>query len=298
MVKKNPLNLNLLFQRAQFLKRKGDVDGAQADLEKYMRMDSSDLQVHKEYADIMLSKLYLEKSKYHYDYIINRDSLNAPAYLGMGKLYALLENNAAAIAYLNKSLQLNPYQSDPYFMKGMIYRSDFEQTGRLESWDWALSSFQTAIEQDPENYSAYVQLGVMYDQQGDSAALEYYDAALNIYPESPEAWYNKGMYFQNRGLVEPAMDCYRTLNRIDSLWADPYHNEGYIHMLITEDLDSAVYFFSKAVEIDPSYYQAYNNLALAYEKKGDIENARFYYTRAIEINPEFKLAKENLNRLR
>lgn len=296
-VKADPSNLKILFERSRYHLRHGNVDDAQFDLEKYLQADSSNLEVHKLYGDIMMSKLVLEKTKYHYEYILDHDSTYVPAYIGMGKLYALLDNNAAAIAYLNKALMLDPYQTEPYFMKGMIYRSDYLTTGRQESWDLALSSFQTAIEQDPDNYSAYVQLGVMHDQMGDSTAVQYYNSAIDIYPESIEAWYNKGIFYQNRGELEEAFTCYRTLHTIDSTWADPYYNEGYIHLLMTEELDSAVYYFNKAVELDPGYYQAYNNLGLAYEKKGDLTNARFYYGKAVEINPDFKLAKDNLNRL-
>lgn len=296
-VKLAPKNLPLLFERAKFYLRKTMVDEAQADLESYMKMDSSNLHVHKLYGDIMMSKLNLEQSKFHYDYILERDTLNIDAYNGMGKLYAVLDNNAAALVYLNKSLLINPYQTEPYFMKGMIYRSDFVRYGRQESWELALTSFQTAIEQDPNNYSAYVQLGVMYDQLGDSTAVDYYNSALEIHPESMEAWYNKGMFYQNRGRIDEAFECYRTIHQIDSTWTEPYYNEGYLHLLVTEQFDSAIYYFEKSVQYDPEYYQAYNNLGLAYEKKGDLSNARFYYTKSIEINPDFKLAKDNLNRL-
>jgi tetratricopeptide (TPR) repeat protein len=267
-VKLAPKNLPLLFERAKFYLRRTMVEEAQADLETYMKLDSSNLVVHKLYGDIMMSGLNLERSKFHYEYILDRDTLN-----------------------------IDPYQTEPYFMKGMIYRSDYLRYGREESWDLALTSFQTAIEQDPNNYSAYVQLGVMYDQIGDSTAVDYYNSALEIYPESMEAWYNKGMFYQNRGRIDEAFNCYRSIHKIDSTWTEPYYNEGYIHLLVTEEFDSAVYYFEKAVLYDPGYYQAYNNLGLAYEKKGDFSNARFYYTKAIEINPDFKLAKDNLNRL-
>ena len=294
----DPTNMPVLFERAKYYLSRNNVELAQEDLELYMKMDSTNLDVHKTYADIMLSKLNLERGKYHYEYVIARDTMNEGAYLGMGKLHALLNNYANAIAYLNHALRINPYATEPYFMKGMIYRSDFYDTGRPESWDMAVSSFQTAIEQDPNNYSAYVQLGVMYNELGDSSALDYYNSALDIYPESMEAWYNKGMYHQERGELELARESYRTIAGIDSTWADAYHNQGYIYLLMDENLDSAVYFLSKAVELDPGYYQAYNNLGLAYEKKNDLENAKFYYGKAVEINPDFKIAKDNLNRLR
>jgi len=296
-VNADPTNLFVLFERAKFHLRKSQVDFAQLDLETYLKKDSSNFEVHKLYADIMMAKLDLEQGKYHYQYILTRDSSNTGALIGLGKLYALIDNSATALVYFNEALRVNPYLSEPYFMKGMLYRTDFYKTGREESWNLAVSSFQTAVEQDPNNYSAYVQLGVMYDQIGDSTALDYYNSALDIYPESIEAWYNKGMFFQNRNKIEQSLDCYRTIHTIDSTWADPYYNEGYVHLLITEEIDSAVYFFNRAIELDPTFYQAFNNLGLAYEKKDDIINAKFYYTKAIEINPDFKLAKDNLNRL-
>jgi len=46
------------------------------------------------------------------------------------------------------------------------------------------------------------------------------------------------------------------------------------------------------------YFQAYNNLGLAYELSGDIPNAKKYYQKAIDANPDFQLAKDNLNSLR
>lgn len=294
---KSPENRDVLFESAKFYIRHGEVDQAKQYLEKILAKDSTDLNVQKVYGDILLAELDLAGSKYHYEYIIGKDSTQAGAFIGIGKIYALLNNSPRALLYFNEALKINPYLPEPYFMKGMVYRSDFYRTRRQEDWDVAISSFQTAVEQDPNYYSAYVQMGVMHDEVGDDKALEYYNSALDIFPESLEAWYNKGMFYQNRNEVEDALVCYREANRIDSTWADAYFNQGYIHMIKTEELDSARYYFEKATYWDPQYFQAYNNLGLTYEKMGDLDNARKYYQKAIEINPDFQLAKDNLNAL-
>lgn len=294
---KSPNNISILFESAKFYIRHGEVTEAKTHLEKILFLDSSELGAHKVYADIMIAQLNVDQGKYHYEYILERDSLNTGALVGLGKLYAILNNSGKATFYLNEALRINPYLAEPYFMKGMIYRSDYYTSGRQESWDRALSSFQTTVEQDPNYYSAYVQMGVMYDEKGDDVALEYYNSALDIFPESLEALYNKGMYYQNRKQPELALECYREANRVDSTWADAYFNEGYVHMFQLEDLDSALFFFEKATYWDPNYFQAYNNIGLAYEKKGDFNNARKNYQKAIEINPDYQLAKDNLNAL-
>ena len=68
-------------------------------------------------------------------------------------------------------------------------------------------------------------------------------------------------------------------------------------MMMVQDMDSAIYYFEKAVYWDPSYFEAYNNIGLSYEKKGDVQSAKYNYQKAIEINPNYQLAKDNLNAL-
>ncbi|OIQ24415.1 MAG: hypothetical protein BM555_07135 [Crocinitomix sp. MedPE-SWsnd] len=296
----DPSNPAVIYERAEYYIRHAEVELAQKDLESILAKDSSNLKAHQLYADINLANLNLETSKYHYEYILKIDSSKTGALIGMGKIYAALDNSPVALNYLSAALRVNQYLPEPYFTKGLIYRSDYyrraeEDPRKEESWERAMSSFQTAVEQDPDYYAAYIEMGVMFEEKGDSISLEYYNTAIDIFPQSIEAWYNKGMYYQTRGYVDNALSSYYTLNRLDDTWADPYYNIGYIHLIMTEELDSAVHYFTRATELDPTYYQAYNNLGLAYEKKGDRVNAKKYYLRAVEINPDFQLAKDNLN---
>ncbi|UKN03403.1 tetratricopeptide repeat protein [Paracrocinitomix mangrovi] len=298
----DPANNNIRYARAKYYVDEGDIDLALEDLKEVLKRDSTYHKARKLYADINLSMLQLDTSQYHYKYLIRKDSLNPGPYLGMAKIHAALSNYADADVYISKSLQLDPYSPEPYFTRGLIYRSDYYSNNpyrkdRNESWDIAVSSFQTAIEQEPNYYAAYIELGVMFAEKGDSTALEYYNSALDIYPESIEAWYNKGYYYQSRGEVDNALDCFYTLKSIDSTWYKPYYNLGYIHLIMTDEYDSAIYYFQECTKWDPTNFEAYNNLGLSWEKKGDVLNAKKYYQKAIDINPNFQLAKDNLNAL-
>jgi len=55
----------------------------------------------------------------------------------------------------------------------------------------------------------------------------------------------------------------------------------------------ATYRWERAVEIDPSYAAAYNNLAVAYEHEGEFDKARAAYEKAIELDPNNALIKQN-----
>ena len=55
----------------------------------------------------------------------------------------------------------------------------------------------------------------------------------------------------------------------------------------------AAYRWEKAVQIDPTYGAAWNNLAIAYEQQGNFEKAREAYEKACELEPNNLLFRQN-----
>lgn len=55
----------------------------------------------------------------------------------------------------------------------------------------------------------------------------------------------------------------------------------------------AIYRWERAIELDPTYAQALNNLAIAYEHEGQLEKARKAYERALEIAPDNPQIRQN-----
>lgn len=55
----------------------------------------------------------------------------------------------------------------------------------------------------------------------------------------------------------------------------------------------ATYRWEKAVQIDPTYAAAYNNLAVAYEHEGQLDKARQAYEKALELEPHNDQIRQN-----
>ena len=55
----------------------------------------------------------------------------------------------------------------------------------------------------------------------------------------------------------------------------------------------AQYRWERAVELDPSYAEAWNNLAIAYEHAGKFDEARKAYETAIKLDPKNTLIRQN-----
>ncbi|MEI6668958.1 MAG: tetratricopeptide repeat protein [Acidobacteriota bacterium] len=57
----------------------------------------------------------------------------------------------------------------------------------------------------------------------------------------------------------------------------------------------AIYRWERAVELDPSYAAAFNNLAVAYETAGLFDKAKKAYERALELDPKNVYIRQNFD---
>lgn len=57
----------------------------------------------------------------------------------------------------------------------------------------------------------------------------------------------------------------------------------------------AVYRWERAVELDPSYAAAFNNLAIAYEAQGSFTKAKDAYEKAVALDPKNTYIRQNFD---
>ena len=55
----------------------------------------------------------------------------------------------------------------------------------------------------------------------------------------------------------------------------------------------AIYRWEKAIEIDPTYAAAHNDLAIAYEHDGQLDKARKAYEKALDLDPNNAQIRQN-----
>jgi Tfp pilus assembly protein PilF len=57
----------------------------------------------------------------------------------------------------------------------------------------------------------------------------------------------------------------------------------------------AAYRWERAVELDPTYAAAWNNLAVAYEQQGEFDEARKAYEKALKLDPDNLMIRQNFD---
>lgn len=72
-------------------------------------------------------------------------------------------------------------------------------------------------------------------------------------------------------------------------------NQGFQHYA-AGDYENAVNFFSSALQLDPKFDLALNAIAETYNKIGDLDQAILYARRLVDVNPRDPLAHTALSR--
>jgi Flp pilus assembly protein TadD len=61
-----------------------------------------------------------------------------------------------------------------------------------------------------------------------------------------------------------------------------------------KEFSKAIQAYQKAIELDPNYVEAYNNLGIIYQMMGDVDRAFGAYQKATEISPRYEKGYNNL----
>ncbi len=178
---------------------------------------------------------------------------------------------AEAVAEYQRALTANPNHVKSHNNLALA----LVELGRLEE---AASHFQRSLEIEPKA-EIYSDLGFTMAQLGKSEeASADYQKALELDPKCASAHFNLAVTFVQAGKFGEAESHYRQA-LAGRPTAETHNGLGYV-LAQQGQADEAVAEFRKAIDLNPKFTPAYNNLAEALVKQGKLEEAEQYYRRA------------------
>jgi len=156
---------------------------------------------------------------------------------------------------------------------------------------------QLVIDQDPNEVIAYQSLAEFFQEKLDPLAVSYYKNALDIKPNDKILNYNLGRLYQDLGEIELAKEQYQNLIAIDPKSYPAYNSLGYIALVFEDKYEEAVRHFTKTIELDSMYDQAWCNRGVAYFYLEEWKKARADFMQCKTLNPNNENAIRELNRL-
>ena len=289
-LKLDPNNADNYLKRGRIYFKLNNFTAAGFDAERAIRLDSLKDDYYELLAESYFSGNETKKSKE----ALLRWMKNIPGstggFLKMAELCFYMKRYQECINHINAALKIDETVPKGYFLKGMC----FKETGDTNP---AISSFQTACELNGKYYDALVEAGRLLSIRKNPLCITYFTNALLVKPKSPEVMYMAGYFYQKTGKIKQAQEAYLKLLESDPNNENALYNLGSIAYNEQKEPETAKNYFSRAIEADPKYAEAYLARGICFEKLNRPSEAEADYKMALEFKPNFDFAVENLNKL-
>ena len=139
--------------RAGWHLRNGRITEGLNDLDMSIEADSTFGPAWSAKADALYLLKEFEPCINHLDVCLENAPNHIPCKLRRAELFIHLKQFEDAFELLNDALKIDEFLHEAYWMKGQIY-------SELGDFETALSSYQTAVEVNPNFFDGYIKLGV------------------------------------------------------------------------------------------------------------------------------------------
>jgi tetratricopeptide (TPR) repeat protein len=287
---KDPNTAELYDQRAKIYLKLAQFDEAVYDSQRAIKLDSTKENFYLTLVDTYFGRNNTRKAKDLLEIIEKKFPDNREALLKLGELYFLVKQYQKAIDYVNKSLKIDENQAKAYYLKGSIYRESGDTTK-------SISSLVTAVEQDNKYEEAFYDLGIIYAARKNPLAFEYYNNALRVNPTNQTTLYAHAKLQQDLGKIDEALKEYEQIQLIGTVGENCAYNMGAIYLELKKEPKKAIESFTKAIELNPSYTEAYFARGFSYFKLKERENAKSDLNKCLQLQPNHEEAIDLLNAL-
>ncbi len=287
-LRENPNDLELYHKRAQYFINEKKYGEALADMNRILAIDSSKTSWILTAADIYFVAGKTQRAEQLFKRAVEIEPTNTECLLRLAQLDHFFKRYDSEMKLLDQTLKADIHNAQAYFMKGMV----FKEIGDTSK---AISSMQTAVEQDPDYYNAYIQLGIIYANQGNPIATQYYVNALKVNPSSEEALYNLAKFYQDINDFPAALENYTILARVNPKNFDAHYNMGVIYVEKLKQIPDGMKAFNLAIEANSKDPRGFGGRGKCNELSGKKQEAINDYKMALTLDPQFTFAAKALS---
>jgi tetratricopeptide (TPR) repeat protein len=163
----------------------------------------------------------------------------------MGVVYLELGMNEKAMQYLEKAVQLLPYDYQSRNNLGIV-------CGKLDQFERGINQFMTAIRLKPDDDTIKINLSVLYERQKEYRKCEeVLDYLIEKNPKSANLHFRKGLLYKGEGKTEEAILEFKRSIEFAPNIINPYEEIGNIYLNRLDDTEKAKFYYLKGIEAAP-----------------------------------------------
>ncbi len=236
-----------------------------------------------------LGHLYLKKQNWlsaasAFKLALKNDKKN-PFYMNsLAFSYVQLEQYSSAVKLYKRAIEINPDNEWTAVVAQALAAIFYKIENDYEA---AIATLEYALTLTKDKGSIYTLFGDIYFDGGSmDMAINYYNKAIENNIKDTKIYTRLAMAYWEKDFAKEAVDCYLSAIENDPSYAYARNNLGVIYLDSLKDYDKALNCLTQAVEIDPSYMLAHFNLGRCYALLNRQIDAACEFHRAIELNRE------------
>ncbi len=179
--------------------------------------------------------------------------------------------------------------ADPAVDRGLKYLNDYRETPKGEPADPALldraaDQFQQAIDRNPKDKVALLNMGLTKREKGDlDGAIADYDKAIEIDEDYAKAWNNRGVAYMTKGDKDTALASFREATDCEDKIPSAHFNRARLEFEHAKDNQTALHHADEAIKLDDDKGPYYALRAQIHDAMGSADLAAADRAKAEEL---------------
>jgi tetratricopeptide (TPR) repeat protein len=209
---------------------------------------------------------------------------------GFAGLFFDTPKQPAAVERLNSLLRPFAGRDDAHFFLGMVADARGQDAE-------AVSQYEAALKQNPDNAALYVKLGLVCDREGKfDAAIAYFRKAIQFEPTNTAARFNLGVALLQSGKDSQGLKELGEVLRLKPNDAATHFCMGFAY-LYSKRIDAAIASFNEGLRYKADDAEAHYGLGSALAMQRRWEDAVAALREAIRLRPNYPEAQALLQQL-
>lgn len=158
----------------------------------------------------------------------------------------------------------------------------------------AFAALRRAVELDPYYYTAWGNLGVLYqrdDRPGE--AMNIFKHMTQLAPNSSKVWVSYGEMCLERNRVLEAEDAFNRAIEVDPKSCGGWYMLGYLYHGTQRPVEAEKYY-KKAIALEPKIVDAYLHLGVLYRSQKRLKEAETILRKLTQVSPDYRPGFINL----
>jgi tetratricopeptide (TPR) repeat protein len=173
------------------------------------------------------------------------------------------------------------------------------RTGTVTA-DWPSKDIERLPERTPKaiksakifNFVAEIARRHAAENKDQIEPIAEFTKIIEANPNDVLAWFARARCYQEVGQHDLAIDDYSRAIELDQTYPEAYNNCGAVYAEVG-DYKTAIDYYDRAIVLDYQYAEPYNNRGVIYADQGDHKTAIANFDQAINLDPRFAVAYSN-----